>query len=51
MKPYQVSLVFTIIGHHWCPVSWSEAPALDMMNIGYSIPSSGPSTTVIVGNV
>ncbi len=49
MKPYQVSLVPRVIGHHSCPVSWSEAPVLDMMNIGYSMPSSGPSTTVMVG--
>ena len=46
MNPYQVSLVPTIMGHHWWPVSWSAAPTLDMMNMGYSIPISGPSTMV-----
>ncbi len=49
MKPYHVSFTPTIMGHHWCPVSWSAAPTLDMMNPGYSIPPSGPSTIVICG--
>ena len=30
IQPYHVSLVPTIIGHHWCPVSWSAAPWLDV---------------------
>ncbi len=49
MNGYQVSLVPSVIGHHSWPVSWSEAPAADMMNIGYSIPFSGPSTMVSAG--
>ncbi len=47
MKPYQVSFTPTIMGHHWWPVSWSEAPRPASMYIGYSMPPSGPCTTVI----
>ncbi len=46
MKPYHVSFVPTIIGHHSWPVSWSAgALAADMMNIGYSIPLLRPVRT------
>ena len=48
IQPYQVSLLLTIIGHHWCPISWSVTPKPGplMVSIGYSMPFSGPSTWV-----
>ena len=50
IQPYQVSLLLTTIGHHWWPVSWSAAPWLELITIGYSIPWLGPSWSVSCGN-
>ena len=32
IQPYQVSLLLTVIGHHWCPVSWSAAPWFELID-------------------
>ena len=50
IQPYHVSLLPTIIGHHWCPVSWSAAPWFELITIGYSMPALGPSCSVSCGN-
>ena len=50
IQPYHVSLVPTTIGHHWCAVSWSAAPSLELITIGYSMPALGPSCSVSCGN-
>src|SRR4029079_16930089 len=50
IQPYHVSLLLTVMGHHWWPVSWSAAPWLELITIGYSIPALGPSCIVNCGN-
>ncbi len=48
IQPYAVSLLATIMGHHWWPISWSVTPNQGplIVSIGYSMPPSGPSTWV-----
>ncbi len=50
IQPYHVSLLLTVIGAHWWNVSWSAAPWLALMTIGYSMPALGPSCIVSCGN-